>query len=142
MLIGETNELSTIIVATNGDIVLSNNKISVSEIIQPCFQEKADTRILLHVNHVPRSGLKRITISTVDTDIVVISLYIFFDLNVDELWIEYGVSTRKKWIPVHSYAIEFGEENCRALSFWYCFTGCDTVSQFFFYLFLFMDFSS
>ena len=77
-----------------------------------------------------RSGLKRITISTVDKDIVVISLYIFFDLNVDELWIEYGVSTRKKWIPVHSYANEFGEENCRALPFWYCFTGCDTVSQF------------
>ena len=52
------------------------------------------------------------------------------DLYVDELWIEYGVSTRKKWIPVHSYANELGEENCRALPFWYCFTGCDTVSQF------------
>ena len=82
MLIEETNELPTIIVTTKGDIVLSNNKISASE-IQPCFQEEADTRILLHVNHVARNGLKRITISTVDTDIVVISLYIFFDLNVD-----------------------------------------------------------
>ena len=108
MLIEETNELPTIIVATEGDMVLSNNKVSVSE-IHLCFQEEADTRILLHMNHVARSGLKRITISTVHTDIVVISLYIFFDLNVDE----YGVSTRKKWIPVHSYANEFGEENCR-----------------------------
>ena len=49
MLIEETNELPTIIVAMKGDIVLSNNKI------QPCFQEEADTRILLHVNHVARS---------------------------------------------------------------------------------------
>ena len=77
-----TNELPTDIVATKGEkSVLSNNAISLSH-IQPCTREEVDTRVFLHVNHVANRGLRRITITTVDTNVVVIALYIFFDLNI------------------------------------------------------------
>ena len=40
------------------------------------------------------------------------------------------MGSNKKWIPIHSYVNELGEEKCCALPFWYGFTGCDSVSQF------------
>ena len=64
--------------------------------------------------------MKRITIITVDTDVVVIALYIFFSLDTDELWIEFGVGANKKWIPIHLYAQKLGEKVCCALPFWFC----------------------
>ena len=57
-------------------------------------------------------------------------LSVFFDLEIDELWIQYGSSKDKRWIPIHSYAHLLGEKMCRALPFWYAITGSDTTSQF------------
>ena len=67
---------------------------------------------------------------TVDTDVIVIALGLFYDLELSELWIEFVAGKDKKWMPIHRYANKLGEEKCRALFFWFAFTGCDTVSQF------------
>ena len=67
---------------------------------------------------------------TVDTDVVVIAQYVYRDLNVTELWIEFGTGKDHQWLPVHSCAQLLGERVCRAVIFWYALTGCDTVSQF------------
>ena len=64
------------------------------------------------------------------TDIVVIILYIFCDLKIDQLWIEYGCGKNCRWLPIHNYVKLLGEENYRASPFWYALTGCDTVSSF------------
>ena len=42
------------------------------ETIKDCTHEEADTRILLHVVHFAKQGNNRISIQTVDTDIVVV----------------------------------------------------------------------
>ena len=76
-----------------------------------------------------RLGFKRQIIVTVDTDLVVIILYIYWDLNVTELWIEFGAEKDRRWLPVYSYEL-LGKRVCRAVIFWFAWTGCDTVSQF------------
>ena len=95
--------------------------------LQPCFKEEADDRIFLHVNDMVKSGHERVTVITVDTDVVVIALYAFWDLQIKELYIEFGVGKSKQWIPIHEIAAELGKEVCRALLFWYSLSCCDTV---------------
>ena len=119
----------TDIVATKGIIVVSNKNDHRDE-IEPCTHEEADTRMLLHVNDIDKKGLKKIILMTVDTDVVIIALQVFYSLDVDELWIEFGVGKNRHWIPIHRCAFNLGEERCRALPFWFCFIGCDSVSQF------------
>ena len=41
-------------------------------------------------------------IVAVDTDVVVIALYAYSDLNVTELSIEFGIRKDGRWLPVHS----------------------------------------
>ena len=47
-----------------------------------------------------------------------------------ELWTEFGKGEEGGWLSNHSYAEVCGEKVCRAVIFWYFFTGRDTVSQF------------
>ena len=75
-------------------------------------------------------GLKKLLIVTVDTDVVVIALYALQDLDLEELWIEFGRGKDRNWLPVHAYAKALGKDICWAVLFWYAFRGCDTVSQF------------
>ena len=63
-------------------------------------------------------------------DIVVITLHIFCDLKIEELWIEYGCVKNCWWLPIHNYVKLLGEDKWKALPFWYSLTGCDTVSSF------------
>jgi len=119
---------STILI-TRDENVVSNKPISKIQ-LEPCYKEEADDRIFIHAKDLSDAGHRRVTIITVDTDVVIIALSAFWDLQVDELWIELGVSKTKRWIPIHILAVRIGEEICRAMLFWYAFTGCDTVSQF------------
>ena len=114
---------------TKEKIVFPNKAMPLTN-MQTCFKEEADDRIFLHVNDMVKSGHERVTVITVDTDVVVIALYAFWDLQIKELYIEFGVGKSKQWIPIHEIAAELGEEVCRALLFWYSLSGCDTVSQF------------
>lgn len=98
--------------------------------MEPCNHEEADTRLLLHVLDASLKGFNKISIVTVDTDVVVIALFHFFDMNIAELWIEIGVGQYRRWLPIHTYARCLKEEICRALPFWFALTGCDTVSMF------------
>ena len=91
------------------------------EDIIPCNQEEADIRLILHVLDRRRKGYKKLSIVGSDTDIIVIALYHFYDLDVNKLWVEYSIGQHKMWLPIHVYV---------KLWFWYIITGCDTVSVF------------
>ena len=60
---------------------------------QPCNHEEADTPLLLHALDASKSGFKQLLIVTMDTDVVVWVLCHFFNLDLQEPWIEIG--TRK-----------------------------------------------
>ena len=62
-----------------------------------------------------------------DSD-VIIAIACVQDLNLDELWIAYGLGTLR-YIPAHMIARQLGPEKSRALLAFHAITGCDTVSS-------------
>ena len=65
-----------------------------------------------------------------DTNIVVLALCHFFDLDLQELWIEIGTRNNQKWLPTPLYVETLHQEMYQALLFWFTLTGCDSVSMF------------
>ena len=61
---------------------------------------------------------------------VVIAIRLFRRLGLQELWVEFGNGIHTRWLPIHDYALNLGENVCQALPVWFSFTGCDTVSAF------------
>ena len=66
-------------------IVSTQNDVRDVEYLQPCSHEEEDTRILLHVAHCARQGLRKLVIRTVDTDVVVLAIGHSPALRLDEL---------------------------------------------------------
>ena len=65
---------------------------------------------------------------TVDTDVVVIAIAMFNQINPDELRLTFGIGLNFCYIPV---ARGMGPRNCAALPVFHAaITGCDTVSSF------------
>ena len=122
------NHQKTLIVTKN-ELALCNQEKDISNLM-PCCKEEADDRIFVHAKEQSRMGFKKLLIVTVDCDIVVIALNAYWDLDINELWVEFGKGKDRRWLPIHLYAEHFGRVICRAILFWYALTGCDTVSQF------------
>ena len=118
------------LLCTIGPEVISNNACIDYNMLSPCNHEEADSRMLLHVKHASMSQHANIMISTVDSDVLIIALQAFHQLNVLQLWMEFGVGKHKRYIPCHEYAASLGPDKCSALAFWHAFSGCDTVSSF------------
>ena len=55
------------------------------EDIMSCYQEEADTRLILHVHDRCRKSYKKLTIVGSDIDIVIAALFHLYDLNVKVL---------------------------------------------------------
>lgn len=65
----------------------------MKEAIAPCTHDEADTRGFVHLKQAVLLGYKEASIRTVDTDIVVIALSQFEDLEelgLEKLYIEFG----------------------------------------------------
>jgi len=119
----------TVMMTYDSTVVQFGESVDTSE-ISPCSHEEADTRLLLHCLHAARSGMKRIIIRTVDTDVVVLAVAFFDRLLVDKLWIHFGTGKHTRVIAVHDLATVLGAQKCRALPVFHALTGCDTVSSF------------
>lgn len=118
-----------VLIATCSEYTLASEPVAISE-LSPCNHEEADSRIFVHLRDMKIVGHRKVLIRTVDTDIVVIALSMFQQLDLEELWIEFGFGKTKRWIPVHLLSISLGKEKCEALPLWFALTGCDTVSSF------------
>ena len=123
----ETNHCT--IVSTIQSQVVSNKQFDSSR-LEPCNHEEADTRVLLHVKDGSLKNIKKISILTVDTDVVVIAIHHFPNLDLEELWIEFGCGKSRRYLPIHQYVQALSRSICSALPLWYSITGCDTVSTF------------
>ena len=81
------------LLATQKDDVVSSSDIHMKELLAPCLHDEADTRVFVHLKHAVLLGFKEASIRAVDTDIVVISLFHYEELEslgLDKLYIEYG----------------------------------------------------
>ena len=97
----------------SADVVCSQPCDTAS--ITPCTHEEADTRILLHVSHAVNQGYKRVSIRTVDTDVLVLSIKAAEILDDIELWIVFGVGKSVRYLPAHKIAVALGPDRCMAL---------------------------
>ena len=107
---------------TMANVVLTN--------LSPCLHEEADTRLLLHAADTVMKGHRKLCVRTVDTDVVVIAIAMFNEINPDELWLAFGVGSNFRYIPVHEVVSGMDPRNCAILPVLHAFTGCDTVSSF------------
>ena len=121
---------SKVIYATDGRKVLTTMANAVLTNLFPCLHEEADTRLLLHAADAVKKGHRKLYIYTVDTDVVVISIAIFNQINPDELWLVFGTGSHFRYIPVHELVSGMDPRNCAVLPVFHAITGCDTVSSF------------
>ncbi len=98
--------------------------------LAPCTHEEADTRMLLHVEDAVKQGYTKVSVRTVDTDVVVLAVTAAQRLNIDELWVAFATGRSFRFLAAHEIAKTLGPNKCRALPFFHAFTGCDTVSCF------------
>ena len=97
--------------------------------LQPCKHKEVDTHLLLHVCGHSKSGFKQLLIVTVHTGIVVLAFFYFFNLYLQELWIEISTGENQRWLLTHLY-MEAPHHMCQALPFWFALIGCDSVLMF------------
>ncbi len=64
--------------------------------LAPCTHEEAYTRMLLHVEDAMKQGYAKVSIRTVDTDVVVLALAGAECLRRDELWVAFGSVMKKE----------------------------------------------
>ena len=73
---------------------------------------------------------KKITIKTVNTDVLILSISILHKLkdHLEELWIDFGIGKNRRFFPVHEIYQHRGGEKALALPFFHASTDCDQVS--------------
>ena len=100
-------------------MVSSSNTCDIY-VINDCNQQEADTRIILQVQDAVTKGSQSVIIRTVDTDVVVVAIYVFYKSHdLKKVWIAFGTGNSFKNIAVLDIASSLGT-----------FTGCDTTSSF------------
>jgi len=99
--------------------------------LSPCSHEEADSRMMVHVQDASRQ-YNTVLIRTVDSDVVVLAVFVFPQLTIPlaALWIAFGTGKHFHFIPVHEICASLGPPKCFALPIFHAFTGCDTVSSF------------
>ena len=86
--------------------------------------------MLLHVEDAVRQGYSKVSIRTVDTDVVVLAVTAAGRLDIDELWVAFGTGNNFRFLAAHEMAAALGPNKCQGLPFFHAVTGCDTVSSF------------
>jgi hypothetical protein len=130
-LINETSDLQIEVLSTQGEKVLTNKKVDHdTSLIEPCKQEEADTRMLLHAMDAALHGHQKLYIRTVDSDVVILAIHFFDKLKVSELWVGYGRGKTFRNIPIHEVVLHLSPLQCRGILFWHAFSGCDITSAF------------
>ena len=87
-------ECDKIIAATQNEKAVTNDTSTDLSDVSPRNQEEVDTRILLRALHQIGTKSRKVCISTVDIDVIVIALRKFYELStvgLEELWAEFGV---------------------------------------------------
>ena len=103
--------------------------VKSEEVEQYAKHEEADTRMIYHVGQLP-SGTN-VVMRTVDTNVVVIGLGCFHQLQNKRIWVESGVQFRNnlRYISINQLFHQLGEPLYKELPFYHAFTGCDYTSS-------------
>ena len=92
-----------------------------------CSQQEADTRMLLPVADAVYNGITKVAMRTVDTDVVVLTVACFSNINPDELWIALSSVSSFPYILVHRLAAAMNPRQCDILPIFHTLSWCDAV---------------
>jgi hypothetical protein len=130
-LIEESQGSNIVIITTQGKGVITNKPLNNDlTALGPCGQDEADTRMMLHAQHAQQQGHTKGYIVTVDSDVVVLAIHFFHQLNMSELWIGFGRGKTFRHIPIHEIVQQMTPIQCRGILFFHAFTGSDITSSF------------
>ena len=118
------------LINTNRSVVPKNLSNVDVDLLQPCYHEEADYRMMLHCTHAHKQGHKVIIINATYTDCLVLAVAAASIIPECEILIGFGHGKYFRHIPAHIIARELGSERSWALLFLYAFTGSDTTSSF------------
>ena len=104
------------VVTTSGVDVLSPSPV-VAEGLAACNHEETNTNIFIDVKHALARGLKKVLIRKVDTDVVVLAIPYAKQLELQELWIAFGVGNHIRYLPIHKITTSLTQQQCEALPF-------------------------
>ena len=119
-----------VLYATSAQDVLSSTCLAELSNLTPCSQEEADTRLILHAADAVAQGKRRVSVRTVDTDVVVLAATFFSQMKPDEMWIAFSTGKNFRFIPIHEIVSSLTPKICSSLLAFHAFTGCDTLSSF------------
>ena len=133
----ELHSGSQLLIATLRDTVLCSFDCEPLEhsdaSIKKCQAEEADQRVVRHVLHLIGNydEFDLIVINTIDTDVLILLISFVGRIeNINPSIRIYAYLTAgKKFYNISEIARKLGKDVCVALLFFYCFTGCDTVSS-------------
>ena len=57
--------------------------------------------MFVHAKHSSLTGSKSITIFSSDTDVVVLAIALYPDLNINALWLAFRKGNNFRWMPIH-----------------------------------------
>ena len=86
--------------------------------------------MLLDAKDASQSGIKKVLFGTVDTDVVPISIGLFGQLDLLELWLAIGTGNHFRYIEIHKITAALSPEKSKCLPLFHTFIGCDQVSFF------------
>ena len=123
-------------VATLKDTVIcsfDSEPLEQSDIsITKCQSEEADQRIVRHVLHIIDNydEVKWIVVNTIDTDVLILLIsFVGRRDNNDNVQVYAYLTASRKYYNINDIAKKLGKDVCMALLFFYCLSGCDTVSS-------------
>ena len=120
------------LITTEGQHVIAVPPNEETTSLAPCNHEEADTRMMLHAAAAMKCGHRKIAIRTVDTDVVVLAVWVVQECHrlIDELWLAFGTGKKFRYIAAHELYASLGPEKSKSLPVFHAITGCDTVSAF------------
>lgn len=84
--------------------------------------------------HSLQKGAKSILVRTVDTDVGVILVGIFYDLiktqHFADIWLAFGMGKHYRFYHINALCASLEEQKSRSLPVFHSFSGCDTTSAF------------
>ena len=92
-------------------IKTNNNALSSDPLISVCFAEEADKKLVRHMIQCVRSGVKKVVVRTVDTDVLMLLLgYLHFAANFDSnVYAWFGVGKGTCFYSINVISIQLGE---------------------------------
>ena len=104
------------VITTSGVDVLSPSPVETKG-LTACNNEEAGTRMFIHVKHTSARGLKKVLIRTVDTDVMILAIAYAKKLDLQELWIAFGVGNHFRYLPINKITTSLTQQQCEALPF-------------------------